>query len=133
MTSCSASSASAFPEAPSSPSGATAATRSPRPLRCARGKTPAHWTQRQRRGSLLVSLAGAMGCYWALRAHHSTHRRGPPLHRAGGYLLGAVLTLPSLEKAESRAKGVGFIVPGPSPDRRPIGRKQLPRIEEGRP
>src|SRR5689334_4786754 len=101
MTSCSASSASAFPEAPSSQPRLHAP---PRPLRCARGKTPAHWTQRQRRGSLLVSLAGAMGCYWALRAHHSTHRRGPPLHRAGGYLLGAVLTLPSLEKAESRAK-----------------------------
>src|SRR5690348_4226867 len=102
MTSCSASSASAFPEAPSSPSGATAATRSTTPSPVRRGKTPAHWTQRQRRGSLLVSLAGAMGCYWALRAHHSTHRRGPPLHRAGGYLLGAVLTLPSLEKAERR-------------------------------
>ena len=47
---------------------------------------------------LLVSLAGAMGYYWAVRAHHPTHRRGPPLHRGGGYLLGAVLTVPSLKK-----------------------------------
>src|SRR4051812_21020179 len=49
-----------------------------------------------------------MGRYWALRAHHSTHRRGPPLHRAGGYLLGVVLTLPSIKKAESRAKVSGI-------------------------
>jgi len=32
-----------------------------------------------------------MGYYWAVRAHHPIHRRGPPLHRGGGYLLGAVL------------------------------------------
>ena len=29
----------------------------------------------------------------------------PPLHRARGYLLGVVLTLPSIKKAESRAIG----------------------------
>src|SRR6186997_3155090 len=77
----------------------------PRPVRCPRGKAPAHWTQRQRRGPLLVSLAGAMGCYWAVRAHHPTHRRGPPLHRGGGYLLGAVLTRPSLKKRKVELRG----------------------------
>src|SRR3954453_2398396 len=104
MTSCSASSASAFPEAPSSPSVATAATRSttPCPVRPWQGSGPldAKTASRCSIGQPGRSDGPLLGPSGA----HFPHRRGPPLHRAGGYLLGVVLTLPSIKKAESRAE-----------------------------
>src|SRR6476660_4860480 len=108
MTSCSASSASAFPEAPSSQSVAIAATRSitPAPVRPWPGSGPRDAKTASR---FSIGPGRSDGPLLGPSAHHSTPRRGPPLHRARGYLLGVVLTLPSIKKAESRAQTELFL------------------------